>query len=188
MSRLSREDWARAALTAIAEGGVSAVSVERLAARLGATKGSFYWHFSAREELVAAALELWEQRSTTEVILDIEAGGGSPQERLRRLFGRVFEAQTLTGVDVSLLSHSDEPAIAEVLFRVTETRLDYITRLLRGCGLTPAAARRRAVFAYSAFIGHLHLGRGTPELLTRKVGSIPRYADELIDTLVAPTR
>ncbi len=75
-----------------------------------------------------------------------------------------------------------------MLFRVTETRLDYITRLLRGCGLTPAAARRRAVFAYSAFIGHLHLGRGTPELLTRNVGSIPRYADELIDTLVAPTR
>ena len=89
---------------------------------------------------MTAALELWEQRSTTEVILDSEAGGGSPQERLRRLFGRVFEAQTLTGVDVSLLSHSDEPAIAEVLLRVTETRLDYITRLLRGCGLTPAAA------------------------------------------------
>jgi hypothetical protein len=51
-----------------------------------------------------------------------------------------------------------------------------------GRGPTPGGVR------YSAFIGHLHLARGTPELLTRNVGSIPRYADELIETLVAPTR
>jgi AcrR family transcriptional regulator len=39
---LSPDDWARAALAAIARGGVGAVAVETVAAELGATKGSFY--------------------------------------------------------------------------------------------------------------------------------------------------
>ncbi len=185
MSRLSREDWAQSALEAIAEGGVSAVSVERLATRLGATKGSFYWHFSAREQLIEAALDRWEQRSTLDVIAEVEAKGGTAEERLRRLFVRVFDPSTLTGADVSLLSHMDEPVIAAALERVTAARLRYITGLMRGCGLPAAAARRRAVFAYSAFIGHLHLKRSSPDLIRGAVGSVSRYADEVIETLLA---
>ena len=45
---LTAEDWARAALEAIAEDGVTAVAVEPLARSLGVTKGSFYWHFANR--------------------------------------------------------------------------------------------------------------------------------------------
>jgi len=41
---LSPDDWARTALAAIARGGIGAVAVETVAAALGATKGSFYWH------------------------------------------------------------------------------------------------------------------------------------------------
>ena len=38
----TRDDWISAALAALAEGGIEAVKVERLAARLGVSKGSFY--------------------------------------------------------------------------------------------------------------------------------------------------
>ena len=62
-----REDWAAAALAAIADGGLAAVAVEPLAARLGTTKGSFYWHFANRDALLAAALALWEETTTTDV-------------------------------------------------------------------------------------------------------------------------
>lgn len=62
---LSKEDWVRAALFAIADGGAAAVAVEPLAARLGATKGSFYWHFRSREQLIAEALEFWEPTAPT---------------------------------------------------------------------------------------------------------------------------
>ncbi|WP_412543871.1 TetR/AcrR family transcriptional regulator [Longispora sp. K20-0274] len=57
--RLTAEDWAEAALLAFAEGGLAAVAVEPIATRLGATKGSFYWHFPHRDALVVAALALW---------------------------------------------------------------------------------------------------------------------------------
>ena len=125
MSRLSRDDWAIAALAALASGGLSAVAVEPLAARLGATKGSFYWHFKARHELIQAALDLWEQRSTADVIKDLEKLDRSPETRLRALFARVFEPEALTGADMALLAHSQEPPVREALQRVTQERIDY---------------------------------------------------------------
>jgi AcrR family transcriptional regulator len=46
---LSKGDWIRAALFAIADRGTAGVVVEPPAASLGTTKGSFYWHFRSRE-------------------------------------------------------------------------------------------------------------------------------------------
>jgi AcrR family transcriptional regulator len=58
--RLSPADWERAALEAIAAKGLGAVAVEPLARTLGVTKGSFYAHFSTRDDLIDAALASWE--------------------------------------------------------------------------------------------------------------------------------
>jgi len=57
---LTREDWLKAARIALLHGGVEAVRVEKLARTLGVTKGSFYWHFSNREEILEALLLEWE--------------------------------------------------------------------------------------------------------------------------------
>src|SRR5215469_32898 len=71
--RLTRDDWITAALGAIADGGLAAVGVEPLAVRLGATKGSFYWHFENRDALLEAAVRRWEKETTTDVAAEITA-------------------------------------------------------------------------------------------------------------------
>ena len=58
---LGADDWIDAATAVLVEDGVAAVAVEPLAARLGATKGSFYHHFPNRDALITAALERWER-------------------------------------------------------------------------------------------------------------------------------
>lgn len=57
---LDRGDWLKAARMALLQGGVEAVRVEKLARNLHVTKGSFYWHFRDREELLEALLREWE--------------------------------------------------------------------------------------------------------------------------------
>ena len=57
---LGRDDWLRAARLALLKGGASEVRVERLARDLRVTKGSFYWHFKDREELLELLLREWE--------------------------------------------------------------------------------------------------------------------------------
>lgn len=61
-SRLTRDDWIDAAWTALSEGSIDTVKVDRLAKRLKVTRGSFYWHFKKREELIDAVVDRWLQR------------------------------------------------------------------------------------------------------------------------------
>lgn len=49
---LSKADWTEAALAALARDGLASVAVEPLALQLGTTKGSFYWHFTDRADLI----------------------------------------------------------------------------------------------------------------------------------------
>src|SRR5499427_6528851 len=88
--RLTREDWVTAALGAIADGGLAAVGVEPLAARLGATKGSFYWHFENRDALLETAIRRWEKETTTDVVAEITAAHGTPASQFRRLVADVI--------------------------------------------------------------------------------------------------
>lgn len=56
-TRLSRADWIEAATRFGVERGFDDLAVEPLAARLGTTKGSFYWHFANRADLLDAVME-----------------------------------------------------------------------------------------------------------------------------------
>src|SRR5260221_12707598 len=87
--RLTRDDWITAALAAIADGGLAAVGVEPLAARLGATKGSFYWHFKNRDALLEAAIRRWEKETTTDVVAEITTAHAAPASQSRRLVASV---------------------------------------------------------------------------------------------------
>jgi AcrR family transcriptional regulator len=54
-----RAQWLNAGLQALRKGGVGAVRVERLAADVGVTKGSFYHHFRDRGALLEEVLDYW---------------------------------------------------------------------------------------------------------------------------------
>jgi len=185
--QLTAQDWAAAALDAMGRGGAAAVAVEPLARRLGATRGSFYWHFSARRDLVRAALALWERRETEDVIAGVEALPG-PRERLRTLLLGALRSTTEAGsaeVELALQASVADPDVAETLARVTERRLDYLADQFAALGHGAATARERAVMAYSAFLGHAQLVHATPSLAPAGDG-LAGYADRWIVLLVDP--
>ncbi len=174
--RLQRGDWIRAAMEALAEGGVAAVAVDRLARRVGATRGSFYWHFADRRELIEAALAQWERENTTDLIPEAEAVG-DPRDRLRRIFAQVYE-QPVDPIEVALASAGDDPLVAPVLLRVIEARVALLRRTLIDLGLPEADARDRAWLAYAFYVGHHQLGR-TPGIEAVR----PERLDRLVELL-----
>ena len=171
MVALPRVDWVEAGLAALRGAGFDVIAVEPLAKSLGATKGSFYWHFADRAELVAAVLELWEQRETTDVIARFSAIV-DPRERLQALgSGAYAHAATRTTL-ATLLAHGDDPRVAEVLRPVTRTR--------RSSGIsTPSATstipsfevawRTRSTWAWRFFEPRTLVAtpRGGPRVLPR---------------------
>ena len=110
---LGKEDWIREALFAIAEGGSGAVAVEPLAKRLGATKGSFYWHFADRPALIAEALAYWEREHTDAMIAAVEEIA-DPRERLATLLRAVMADDREGQADVGLLGSAYDPLVAGV--------------------------------------------------------------------------
>jgi len=184
-TRLSRQAWTEAALQAIADGGLAAVAVVPLAERLGATKGSFYWHFTSREALVEAALSAWEQTTTSAVIEEIEAASADPLQQLRLLFKRVTELAARDRIELALLATADHPTVRPVLDRVTRRRIDFTAELFRRLGFRRADAKRRALLAYSAYLGHAQLVHATPQLLPRTPAARRAYLDDVLTALTS---
>jgi AcrR family transcriptional regulator len=56
---LTRDDWIDAAWEMLGAGSVELVKVDRIARNLRASRGSFYWHFRDRHELIVALFERW---------------------------------------------------------------------------------------------------------------------------------
>jgi AcrR family transcriptional regulator len=157
---LTAEAWAQAALTTITEAGLDAVNVEELARALGVTKGSFYWHYGSRADLIAAALTLWDRRDTGGYLAEI-ANIHDPADRLRRLIANAVQLSQRRNVYAALSQAHSEPAQA-VLHRVAEQRIAFLTGLYADLGLPPQRARLLARLAYATYIGLMRLTAEAP--------------------------
>lgn len=179
--RLSVDDWALAALEVIALRGIEGLSVEGLARQLGVTKGSFYWHFADRSQLIRTTLLLWEQRGTLDVIAQLETLD-DPADQLRSLFDTSFGDEVHGLVDVAMVTRADDPTVGPVVHRVSETRIAFLHQLFRALGFTPAKAAIRARVAYSAYIGHFLVRRSLPDdpVLVSRTNDYRRQLLELL--------
>jgi AcrR family transcriptional regulator len=179
---LTPDDWAGAALAAIARGGVDAVAVETVAAELGATKGSFYWHFKNRDALIQAALDMWEQRGTEAVIEEFEREP-DPAIRLKKILEAGFEVGPTDRAEIALLANPDQPAAVRAVRRVAERRITYIAEQLEKLGWDSADALDRAVLMYYVYVGHLQMAHVTPQVINH--GARRRHLELVFDVFAA---
>ncbi len=161
---LSRTEWAEAALSALESGGIGAVAVEPLAKQLGTTKGSFYWHFRDRADLIDAVVELWEQRYVTDAIARLSTIE-DPNERLQRLFA--VAATPGTGrIDLALTEASKNNAgITATIRRVQTRRVAFLAGIYEQLELDPDTAHQLAVLALLAQAGMAVVAETAPELI-----------------------
>lgn len=184
---LTAADWAEAALQVIAEAGLGKLTVEALATRLGVTKGSFYWHFRGRSELLAAALGRWEQHSTTEAIKGLSAVPDA-RMRLHLLLDAASQSPRSRSLYAALAEAADDPVVKAVLNRVASARIDYLEVCYRELGLAPPLAKAKAVFAYAAYRGLLQLAHEAPSVLPTDWSSYPGVVREALGHLPVAKR
>lgn len=84
-AQLGPDDWISAALNVLVAEGIEAVQITTLARRLNMTRGSFYWHFTGREDLLDALLAEWRARNSG-VMLDALAKTENLQSGILDLF------------------------------------------------------------------------------------------------------
>ncbi|MEY4580539.1 MAG: hypothetical protein RL701_5242 [Pseudomonadota bacterium] len=158
----SAEDWLSAGLSLLAKQGLEAVKVERLATLLGVTKGSFYWHFRDRDALLVALLERWRDVSTQAIIERVNAGGGTPAERLQALIGMTSRGKRGWQLEHAMRAWgARDRHTRSVLEAIDAQREAYVRDLLIEHGLSTSAATRRAHTFYLTLIGeHTWIAHG----------------------------
>lgn len=153
----TREDWTLAALAALAEGGIDAVRVERLAVQLRVSKGSFYWHFKDRADLLNALLDLWDNDFTRQLIEKV-APQPTPAERLRALAvdalsTKMFNVDSARAESAVQAWAAIDPEAARRLRKVETSRVEYLRMELAAHGLPAAQATAMAKVLYLALLG-----------------------------------
>src|ERR1700676_3575557 len=131
---LTATDWIEGALQLIAEAGLRALTIGTLAARLGVTKGSFYWHFKGRPELLAGALKRWEYRTTTETMAGLSAVTDARQ-RLHLVLEAASQPPRARSLYAALAEAAEEPIVRRVLQSVASTRIEYLEACYRELGV-----------------------------------------------------
>jgi AcrR family transcriptional regulator len=174
---LGREDWLRTARLALLRGGVEAVRVEKLARDLGVTKGSFYWHFKDRDELLELLLREWESE-VPEMLSQV--GRGSRREKVHRLVDLLQQRAKLSEEgkvpsDAAIFAWASVDR--EVARRVNEAEEERIQLLKHFVG-----GRDRVELFYLVWLGFVARGQRVPESRKR----FPEIARFLVESLSEP--
>ena len=170
---LARKDWVDAAIEMMAEDNVEALRVDNLAERLGVTKGSFYWHFKGREDLIFSVLEAWRLQMTSQIQSLIADTSGAPWERIERLLRIAISTRPdVPGgpFEVTLRDWARRDAkVAEIIREVDKARFDFAKQLYRDAGLSEADALDYAEMHMAFVIGsRMTLAAGDREEVRRK--------------------
>lgn len=137
-SRLTPEKWIAAGFETLQDDGPNALAAEPLARRIGATKGSFYWHFKDVPAFHRALLTHWQKTALTELSRLLEEG--SPADKRLRQFGQSVLSDPVEPALRVWAHHA--PLVAEILSQVDMERLKYLGLLLNQRGLrNPQFAR-----------------------------------------------
>lgn len=150
--KLDRQDWVQAGSEALIEHRIEAVRVEPLAKVLKVTRGSFYWHFKDRDDLLETILQEWEIHNTSDIIDQVEAMAGSPKQKLLNLFEIAAQVDDRLEKAIRVWGVNDERA-AVAIARVDQQRLDYLQTLFRQTGYSRKDAKTRSQLAYTVRLG-----------------------------------
>jgi len=156
-SNLTRQDWITQGLKTLAASGVETVRIEPLAKSMRVTKGSFYWHFKNREDLLEAILQEWIKLQTNSIIEQVEAKGGNAANKLLHLFELAVQDDGRVETAIRAWAKNDANVCA-FLAEVDQRRLNYTQELFLQIGFAPFEALVRARMAYYSLVGEFAIG------------------------------
>lgn len=185
---LGREIWLNTARQALIEEGTAGVEINKLAKRLGVSRGGFYWFFKSREQLLDELLAYWAQTGTV-------------------LFERILQARGRNGVqefqaiiDLWIDENEYDPkwdgavrdwartsaAVLKAVQSVDAKRIAVLEQVFLDLGYKGKDAHIRARITYYHQVGYYALG--VRESRKQRLELIPFYTKVLTGRDTSRTR
>jgi AcrR family transcriptional regulator len=173
--RLDRQAWIDAAYRVLTKEGVDQVRILPLADGLGVTRGSFYWHFKSRGELLDELVALWNRKNTRALI---QAASRPARDFPERIFwlARCWLGQSDYDprFDIAMRDWARrDKRIFRLVRRADDERIAAIAKLFEAKGEGHRMAFIRARVIYYMQMGYYIVGVQEP--LQTRVGYLREY-------------
>ncbi len=176
---LGRDAWLQAARAALIRDGIGGVEIGKLARRLRATRGGFYWFFTSRKQLLDQILADWEQANMAKFKALVADPGANGMAEFRALvdiwinedgYDPQWDAAVREWARIS-------PRVAGVVHRVDDARIAILQQIFEDMGYEETEAFVRARIAYFHQVGYYTLG--VQESRERRLQLLPLYIRQL---------
>ena len=147
---LDRDAWLKKALDVLFANGIAQVKIEVLARKLKLTKGSFYWHFKNRDDLLRSMVDWWRENQ----LRFIATLNHHEVERATHVIKAVINFTQHTddsNHDIAMREFARfNKYAARAVVEVDEQRTAYLASLFRAATFSEAEAllRARALYFY----------------------------------------
>lgn len=169
-AQLTPDNWIDAATEVLVDHGIDHVRVDVLATQLGVTRGSFYWHFRDREDLLRRVLQAWRERATEQLTARLGKASPEPAEQLRDVISLPFRGRAATRaarIELAIRAWARRDAMArQAVDEADASRIGYIAQIFSALGFTLGQARSRAHVIYAYVVGESLIG--TPAAATSR--------------------
>lgn len=185
-SPLTESDWVHAATEILVQENVRGIKIDKLCAKLGVTKGSFYWHFRQRSDILTALLKDWRRRATLNVIQSIARSGAKGIGRLRNLIEmtRHPKAGEVAAIEMSIRDWARRVEMPkEAINEVDTIRIQYFEQILLDEGFSAEESRRRSYVAYCIMMGDSILHRTLTDYVSPQ-----EYIDTVLKIMSQPDK
>jgi AcrR family transcriptional regulator len=173
-NQLQRFDWLLAALELFITEGIDAVRITRLANEMGVTRGSFYWHFTNRGDLIENLVTYWRDKNTS-VIVEAVNSASSLSDGIFNFFDTCVDSNQFDPrLDLAIREWARRSEdIREQIDLADATRVKAITNLFSRYAYPMPEAFIRARVIYFAQIGFYALD--VNESLSTRLGYTEAY-------------
>ncbi|WP_280503974.1 TetR/AcrR family transcriptional regulator [Nocardia farcinica] len=178
-TQLSAEDWIEVGYTILAEDGLKQIKIDTLCDRIGATRGSFYWHFKDIAAYKHALVTRWGEWNDEEHKNFDELEQLPPRERLLRLITQLTSPRHWM-LERAMREWARTDPHAATAVRTSDRRAHHaVRRCLLAHGLDPDTAAVRADWIMAMGIGALHLSTSKED-----GAAAAHHGDQLVDMML----
>lgn len=172
---LGREIWLDTARQALIEEGTAGVEINKLAKRLGVSRGGFYWFFSSREQLLDELLAYWVETSTVLFERLLQASGHNGMRQFEALIDLWVEEDEYDPMwDAAVRDWArTSAAVSKAVHRVDKKRIAVLEQVFLDMGYQAMEAHVRARVTYYHQVGYYALG--VRESRQQRLKLIPFY-------------
>jgi AcrR family transcriptional regulator len=179
--------WIASAMDKLVDGGIDLVRVDVMAKKLEVTRGSFYWHFRDRDDLLSRLLDSWRNAATEQIIDRFDRKRGEPRELIRELLSlpmRGAAAHRAARVELAIRDWARrDPMARHAVDDVDSRRISYIAQCFSALGFDLLEARSRAFLLYAYEVAEsLLFNQGTASQKTER----SRLAERLLLAKIEP--